>query len=235
MPESESTSESALNKTSETQNAVGRLLYSGRVILRAVRMWFKDLINLEEGLDREGTVVSIKSGKVMRGANAWLLMCSIMVASLGLDLNSAAVIIGAMLISPLMSPILGIGLAVGINDRDALFLAIRQFSIAIAIALFTSTLYFLITPLGELTKEIEARTAPTFLDGLVAVFGGLAGIISTSRKEKGSAIPGVAIATALMPPLCVTGFGIATGNWQIMLNSFYLFFLNSFLSRLPLF
>lgn len=235
MPESDQIQETKPKPTGESLISREQLIQTAKVFYRAVRMWLKSLINLEEGLDREGTVISIKSGKMMRGANAWLLMCSIMVASLGLDLNSAAVIIGAMLISPLMSPILGIGLAVGINDREAFFLAIRQFSISILIALVTSSIYFLITPLGEMTEEIKGRTAPTFLDGLVAVFGGLAGIISSSRKEKSSAIPGVAIATALMPPLCVTGFGIATGNWSVALNSFYLFFLNSFFIALTTF
>jgi uncharacterized hydrophobic protein (TIGR00271 family) len=190
--------------------------------------WFKGLTDLQKGVDREGTIIAIKNNKRMEGANAWLLMCSIMIASLGLDLNSPAVIIGAMLISPLMSPILGVGLSVAINDRDALYLSLRHFMIAILIALVTSTLYFLITPLGQLTHEIQARTAPTVLDGLVAIFGGLAGIISSSRKDKSNAIPGVAIATALMPPLCVTGYGLAKWNIGILVNSFYLFFLNSF-------
>lgn len=190
--------------------------------------WFHDFLHLEDGLSREGAIIAIKNNKEMRGANAWLLMCSIMIASLGLDLDSAAVIIGAMLISPLMAPILGIGLAVGINDRDALWISLRHFSIAIIIALITSTLYFYVTPLGQPTSEILKRTQPNLLDGLVAVFGGLAGIISVTRKDQSNAIPGVAIATALMPPLCVSGFGIANGNWSLMLNSFYLFFLNSF-------
>ncbi len=190
--------------------------------------WFKALMDIEDGADRDGTIIAIKTNKRMRGSNAWLLMCSIMIASLGLDLNSPAVIIGAMLISPLMSPILGVGLSVGINDRDTLFISLRHFMIAIAIALLTSTLYFLLTPFGQFTDEIRARTAPTVLDGLVAIFGGLAGIISTTRRDKSNAIPGVAIATALMPPLCVTGYGLANGRWDIMLNSFYLFFLNSF-------
>lgn len=208
-------------------------------LFNSIRDWLKDLIDLQEGMDREGTIIAIKNNKKMRGANAWLLMCSIMIASLGLDLNSPAVIIGAMLISPLMSPILGIGLAVGINDREALFISLQHFGIAILIALITSTLYFAITPLGQgqATDEILGRTKPTLLDGLVAVFGGLAGIISASRKDKSNAIPGVAIATALMPPLCVTGYGIAnllTGegdagaNMYVAINSFYLFFLNSF-------
>ncbi|MCB0653632.1 MAG: DUF389 domain-containing protein [Saprospiraceae bacterium] len=197
-------------------------------VFYAVKDWFADLIDLKEGLSREGTIIAIKNNKRMRGANAWMLMCSIMIASLGLDLDSAAVIIGAMLISPLMAPILGIGLAVGINDREALIISLRHFSIAIFIALITSTFYFSITPLGLPTSEILRRTSPNLLDSLVAVFGGLAGIISISRKDQSNAIPGVAIATALMPPLCVSGYGLANGNWQVMLNAFYLFFLNSF-------
>jgi len=147
---------------------------------------------------------------------------------LGLDLNSPAVIIGAMLISPLMSPILGIGLGVGINDRETLSSSLQHFMLAAIIALVTSYVYFrFITPFGDVTDEISARTAPNLLDGLVAIFGGTAGVISTTRKDKSNAIPGVAIATALMPPLCVTGFGIAKGNWTFMLNSFYLFFMNA--------
>ncbi|HKK79877.1 MAG TPA: DUF389 domain-containing protein, partial [Phaeodactylibacter sp.] len=176
---------------------------------KALKEWFRSLLDLREGLDREGTIVAIRTNKRMQGANAWLLGCSIMIASLGLDLNSPAVIIGAMLVSPLMSPILGIGLGVAINDKDAMFTAMRHFAIAIVIALVTSTFYFFITPFGNMTEEIQSRTSPTFLDGLVAIFGGFAGIISSTRKDKTNAIPGVAIATALMPPLCVTGFGIA--------------------------
>ncbi len=195
---------------------------------QSISQWFRDLVDLKEGTDREGTIIAIKSSKRMRGANAWLLMASIMIASLGLDLDSPAVIIGAMLISPLMSPILGVGLGIAINDRKTLDIALNNFVIAILITLVTSTLYFTITPLGDLNESIDSRTKPTILDGLVAIFGGLAGIISTTRKDKTSAIPGVAIATALMPPLCVTGYGLAKLDWDIALNSFYLFFLNSF-------
>lgn len=204
-------------------------------IISEVKDWFVSLFDLESGSDREGTIIYIKNNKRVRGANAWMLICSIMIASLGLDLGSPAVIIGAMLISPLMSPILGIGLGVAINDKDTLLISLQHFGISILIALVTSTLYFSITPFGDITPEIESRTSPTFLDGLVAIFGGLAGIISTTRKDKSNAIPGVAIATALMPPLCVTGFGLANFRelgtdvaWGIAQNSFYLFFLNSF-------
>jgi len=191
------------------------------------RTFLVDLFELQSGLDREGTIVNIKNNKKMRGANAWLLMASIMIASLGLDQSSPAVIIGAMLISPLMSPILGLGLAIGINDRTTLKISAQHFMIAIGIALVTSTLYFALTPLGEMNPEIESRTGPTPLDILIAFFGGVAGIISGSRKDKSNAIPGVAIATALMPPLCVAGFGIANADIKIFLNAFYLFFLNS--------
>jgi len=189
--------------------------------------FFRVLVNLQEGLDKRGTIKNIRENRQMRGANAWLLMCSIMVASLGLDLNSPAVIIGAMLISPLMSPILGIGMAVGINNRGMLSDSLKHFGISIGIALVTSFIFFKLTPFGEETPEISARTAPTLLDVLVAFFGGVAGIVSGSRKDKSNALPGVAIATALMPPLCVTGFGIANGDWEIALRSFYLFFLNA--------
>ena len=218
-------------------------------VLVSFRAWLHKMLDLQEGLDREGTIISIKNNKKMQGANAWMLGCSIMIASLGLDLNSPAVIIGAMLVSPLMSPILGVGLGVAINDKDTFFTSLRHFGLAILIALVTSTIYFFVSPFGQVTSEIQSRTSPTFLDGLVAVFGGLAGIISITRKDKSNAIPGVAIATALMPPLCVTGFGIAemlelllsqgeltpekfnqsfNSIMGIMGGSFYLFFLNSF-------
>lgn len=186
-----------------------------------------DLIDINVGTDQRGSMRNIMNNKEMKGANAWLLMCSIMVASLGLDLNSPAVIIGAMLISPLMSPILGIGLGVAVNDRQTLSVSLQHFASSILIALITSFIYFKLTPLRQVTPEILARTQPNLLDGLVAIFGGLAGIISMTRKDKSNAVPGVAIATALMPPLCVAGFGLAEGRLDFFTNAFYLFFLNS--------
>ncbi len=200
---------------------------SGRLI-NHIGHFLHDITDIKEGLDEQGTKVSIQKNIQIKGSNIWLLMSAIMVASLGLNLNSPAVIIGAMLISPLMSPILGIGLSVGINDRSTLYQSMYHFAIAIAVSLITSALYFAITPLsGEHTSEILARTSPTLLDVLVAFFGGIAGIVSGSRAEKSNAIPGVAIATALLPPLCVSGYGLANGEWTIFFNSFYLFFLNS--------
>ncbi len=189
---------------------------------------FNEFIHLDHGVDKHAAIREIKSKQSMGGANAWMLMCSIMIASIGLNLDSQAVIIGAMLISPLMAPILGIGTSVAINDRDGLYDALMHFGAAILIALVSSTVYFWLTPLDEFTQEIQSRTTPTFLDVLIAVFGGIAGIISIARKDVSTTMPGVAIATALMPPLCVTGFGLANGHYDLALKAFYLFFLNSF-------
>ncbi|NNE28502.1 MAG: DUF389 domain-containing protein, partial [Saprospiraceae bacterium] len=171
-----------------------------RQLWAGLKKFFKNLTELKSGLDREGTIVNIRNNMRMQGANSWMLMCSIVIASIGLDQNSQAVIIGAMLISPLMSPILGVGLSVGINDFSSLRVSMRHFGISIGIALFAATFYFLVTPFGEATEQIVARTAPTILDAAIALFGGIAGIISFSQKDKSNAIPGVAIATALMPP-----------------------------------
>ncbi len=222
MPESKPIS--SKNKTSSPRWSEKSL----RELFVELKDFFEDLVDLKDGMDQRGSIVNIINNKEMKGANAVLLMCSIMVASLGLDLNSPAVIIGAMLISPLMSPILGVGLGFGINDRETLFISLQHFFLALVISLVTSYLYFTFTPFGVLTDEIEGRTAPNLLDGLVAIFGGTAGIISITRKDKSNAIPGVAIATALMPPLCVAGYGLAKGEFQFFLNAFYLFFLNSF-------
>jgi uncharacterized hydrophobic protein (TIGR00271 family) len=182
---------------------------------------------LAEGTDIEGTVAQVTADASLRGANLWLLACSSVLASIGLDTNSAAVIIGAMLISPLMGPIVGVGLATAIDDRALLVRALKSFGMAMTISLVASFLYFLATPLGEITSELQSRTSPTLLDVGVAFFGGLAGIVSTSRREQTMAIPGVAIATALMPPLCTAGFGLATGNLRFFLGAFYLFFINA--------
>ena len=190
--------------------------------------YLSDVVDLKKGVDPDATIHDIKSKSSLAGANSWMLMCSIVIASIGLSQDSQAVIIGAMLISPLMSPILGIGLSIGINDMYTLKDSISQFAIAITIAVLTSYIYFEITPFNELTGQISSRTKPTFLDIFIAIFGGIAGIISTARKDISTTLPGVAIATALMPPLCVTGYGMATSDWKIASASFYLFFLNTF-------
>lgn len=190
--------------------------------------YFSKVIDLKEGVNKRAVIEEIALKKSMSGANSWMLMCSIVIASIGLDIDSPVIIIGAMLISPLMSPILGIGVGVGINDTDMLKDSLWQFGIAVIIAILTSTIYFIVSPFGELTEQIRLRTEPTFLDIPIAFFGGIAGIVSIARKDISTALPGVAIATALMPPLCVAGFGLSCLNWEIAASSFYLFFLNTF-------
>ena len=151
-----------------------------------------------------------------------------MVASIGLNVNSTAVIIGAMLISPLMGPIMGIGLALGTNDFQLVERSLKNFGFMVSVAIMTSTLYFCISPLSNAQSELLARTTPTTWDVLIALFGGLAGIVAQSRKDRTSTvIPGVAIATALMPPLCTAGFGIATGQFSYFIGAIYLFFINT--------
>lgn len=162
----------------------------------------------------------------IKGTNLWVLMFAIIVASVGLNVNSTAVIIGAMLISPLMGPIMGIGYGIGINDFELIKSAAKSIGLAVLISLISATLYFLISPLSEAQSELLARTTPTLWDVLIALFGGMAGILATTRKEKSNVIPGVAIATALMPPLCTAGYGLATGHLSYFFGAFYLFFIN---------
>ena len=197
-------------------------------IIRDLRHFLKDRFNLDDDkASEQETIEDIKKGVVFRGTNLWILMFAIMVASVGLNVNSPAVIIGAMLISPLMGPIMGIGLGVGINDLELIVKAFRNLAIAVVISVLTSAAYFWISPLNDAQSELLARTSPTLWDVLIALFGGLAGIVAGSRKEKSNAIPGVAIATALMPPLCTAGFGLATAQWNYFFGAFYLFFINS--------
>lgn len=177
--------------------------------------------------DEREIVEQISSGVSFRGAQLWVLIFAIFIASLGLNVNSTAVIIGAMLISPLMGPIIGMGLAVGTNDLGLLKRAAKNFGVATLISVLTATVYFLITPLGEAQSELLARTSPTLYDVLIAFCGGAAGIIALCTRGKGNVIPGVAIATALMPPLCTAGFGLATGHLMYFLGAFYLFFINT--------
>lgn len=177
--------------------------------------------------DHQSIITTIDNGVVFRGTNLWILIFAIFVASLGLNVNSTAVIIGAMLISPLMGPIMGIGLGMGINDVVLLKKALTNYFIATIAALITSTIFFLISPLNDAHSEILARTSPSIYDVLIALFGGFAGIIATSSKQKGNVIPGVAIATALMPPLCTAGYGLATFQFSFFFGAFYLFIINT--------
>ena len=168
-------------------------------------------IRQEKEDDRE-TIESIKRGVEFKGTNLWVLIFATFIASLGLNMNSTAVIIGAMLISPLMGPIMGFGLGLGTFDFELIKRAFRNFATATVFGIITSTIYFLLTPIDEAQSELLARTQPTVYDVLIAFFGGLAGIVASSTKSKGNVIPGVAIATALMPPLCTAGFGLSSCN-----------------------
>lgn len=193
-----------------------------------IKKFLKEYLDLRKDRDNElATVESIRKGVEFKGANLWILIFATFMASLGLNVNSTAVIIGAMLISPLMGPIMGIGLSVGLNDFELMKRSLKSFLITTAFSVATSTFFFLISPVAEGQSELLARTSPTIYDVFIALLGGLAGVVAISTKEKGNVIPGVAIATALMPPLCTAGYGLATGNLIYFLGAFYLYFINS--------
>lgn len=178
-------------------------------------------------VSQEEAESAIRDGVTFRGTNILILIIAIFIASLGLNTNSTAVIIGAMLISPLMGPIIGIGLGVGVQDFRLIKHSARNLAMATTFSVLTSTLYFLISPVGEGHSELLARTSPTIYDVLIGLFGGGAGIIAIGSRSKGNVIPGVAIATALMPPLCTAGYGLATWQMSYFFGAFYLFLINS--------
>lgn len=187
----------------------------------------KNLLNLNKGAeDKQKTLDNVISNISFSGANLWILACAIMVASVGLNINSTAVVIGAMLISPLMGPIVGAGFALGIYDFNLLKKSLVDLLIATVVSLIVATLYFYLSPFKEIQSELLARTSPTIFDALIAFFGGLAGVIAITRVEKGNPIPGVAISTALMPALCTAGYGIATANWNFFFGAMFLYCIN---------
>lgn len=185
------------------------------------------IFDIKTDSNKEATVKQINEEIYLRGSNIIYLICSALLASVGLDVGSPAVIIGAMLISPLMSPILGIGLSLGVHDKENFLISVREFAFSVFLSLLVSTIYFFLTPLGNITPEILSRIKPTALDIIVAFFGGLAGIVAATRSKITSALPGVAIATALMPPICTAGFGLATLRFEYFFGAFYLFFINA--------
>jgi uncharacterized hydrophobic protein (TIGR00271 family) len=197
-------------------------------ILKNFSDFLRQLLDIREDSDRSETVESVRKDINFKGHNAWILIFSIMVASVGLNANSPAVVIGAMLISPLMGPIVGVGLGTAINDGRMLRRSITNMLVMVILSVITSSIYFAITPLQEMGSELAARTEPTILDVLVAIFGGLALIVAKAKKGTiSNAIAGVAIGTALMPPLCTAGYGFATGQWLKLAGALYLFFINS--------
>ena len=195
---------------------------------KSIKAYFARMLDIRQEQENEQeTIESIQQGVEFKGTNLWVLIFATFIASLGLNTNSTAVIIGAMLISPLMGPIMGFGLGLGIADFDLIKRSFRNFATATLFSVITSSIYFLISPINEAQSELLARTQPTLYDVLIAFFGGLAGIVASSTKSKGNVIPGVAIATALMPPLCTAGFGLATGNLYYFFGAFYLYFINT--------
>jgi uncharacterized hydrophobic protein (TIGR00271 family) len=191
------------------------------------RQRFKEIVNISRDVDWAIASESIRKNIYFRGPNVWILAAAVIIAAIGLNINSIPMIIGAMLISPLMGPIMGFGLGLGVNDTALLKESLKHLGIMVLVSIIASTLYFLVTPLElDNPTELMARTRPTIYDVLVALFGGFAGILETCRKEKGLVIAGVAIATTLLPPLCAIGYGIVTLNHVYIIGPFYLFFIN---------
>ena len=192
-----------------------------------VREFLKITLNLTNDVDIPAASENIRKNIPFRGPNVYILFVAIIIASVGLNVNSIPVIIGAMLISPLMGPITGLGLGLGTNDRELVLFSIKNLLVMVGISLLAATLYFILTPLEiDNPTELLARTRPTIYDVFIALFGGLAGVLETARKEKGTVLSGVAIATALMPPLCTVGYGIANLSWQYTIGALFLFSIN---------
>ena len=192
-----------------------------------VREFLKITLNLTNDVDIPAASENIRKNIPFRGPNVYILFVAIIIASVGLNVNSIPVIIGAMLISPLMGPITGLGLGLGTNDRELVLFSIKNLLVMVGISLLAATLYFIVTPLEiDNPTELLARTRPTIYDVFIALFGGLAGVLETARKEKGTVLSGVAIATALMPPLCTVGYGIANLSWQYTIGALFLFSIN---------
>lgn len=193
-----------------------------------IKSFLRSILSMTDYIDVDAAYQSVRNNVPFRGPTVYILFIAIIIASIGLNVNSIPVIIGAMLISPLMSPIIGFGLGLGANDRQLVLSSLKNLGIMVAISLLASTLYFVLTPLEvDNPTELLARTKPTIYDVMIALFGGLAGVMEISRKEKGTVLSGVAIATALMPPLCTVGYGLANLNWQNAVGALYLFFINS--------
>lgn len=195
---------------------------------QSLKEYLPELLSIKKGTDKEATAATIREGVSIKGQTAWILVFSILIASIGLNTSSPAVVIGAMLISPLMGPILGIGYSIGVNDVDTLKASVINFGAMVLLSLLTSFLFFSIPIFKESTPEILARTRPDVRDVLIAITGGLALIIAISRpKPQFNTVAGVAIATALMPPLCTAGFGLATGQFKYFGGAMFLFTINS--------
>lgn len=205
-------------------------------LVASIKVFLIELLDFREDTDREATISAIKADIPFKGATAWILICSIFVASVGLNADSSAVVIGAMLISPLMGPILGVGLSIAINDIDTLKKSLINLLTMLVLSLLTAFLFFYLFPLNQDTSELLGRVRPDIRDVLIAFFGGLALIIARTKKGTiATVIFGVAIATALMPPLCTAGYGLSQGNWDYFIGAMYLFAINTIFIALATF
>ncbi len=205
-------------------------------LFASIKIFLVELLDFRHDTDREATISAIKADIPFKGATAWILICSIFVASVGLNANSTAVVIGAMLISPLMGPILGVGMSIAINDIDTLRKSLINLLTMLALSLLTAFLFFYFFPLNQDTSELLGRVRPDIRDVLIAFFGGLALIIARTKKGTiASVIFGVAIATALMPPLCTAGYGLSQGKWDYFVGAMYLFAINTIFIALATF
>jgi len=202
----------------------------------STRKFLKELLDIRPNTDQEATKEAIIADIPFKGHTSWILICSIFIASVGLNANSTAVVIGAMLISPLMGPILGLGMSLAINDIDTLRRSLKNFAVMVVLSILTAYLFFATFPLQNESSELLSRTNPDIRDVLIAFFGGLALVVARAKKGTiASVIFGVAIATALMPPLCTVGFGLAIGNWDYAAGAMYLFVINSIFIALATF
>ncbi len=224
------------NKPTSAEETTESVKRDAKGLFASLNTFLRELLNIRLETDKDQTIEDVKNDIPFKGHTAWILIFSVFVASIGLNVSSTAVVIGAMLISPLMGPIVGVGLAIAINDIDTLRRSLINLGVMVGLSVFAATLYFWASPLTQLTPELEARTAPTILDVLVAVFGGLALIVAKSKKgTMPNAIAGVAIATALMPPLCTVGYGIAVWQPEFFLGALYLFCINAIFIALSTF
>lgn len=228
--------EEQAKKESSVEKSKAAIKKDAKGLVANVKAFLVDLLDFRQDTDREATIEAIKGDVSFKGATAWILICSIYVASIGLNANSTAVVIGAMLISPLMGPILGIGMSIATNDVDTLRKSLINLATMIVLSLLAAFMFFWLFPLSEDTSELLGRTKPDIRDVLIAFFGGLALIIARTKKGTiASVIFGVAIATALMPPLCTAGYGLAIQNWEYFGGAMYLFIINTIFIALATF
>ena len=216
------------DENSSLKNSDNSISGNAKGLFSSMLSFFKEILDFRNETDKAATLHSIKNDISIKGPTAWILICSIFVASVGLNANSIPVVIGAMLISPLMGPILGFGLSIAINDLETLKKSVLNFSVMVVLSVLTAYLFFSFFPLREESSELLSRTNPDIRDVLIAFFGGLALIIAKTKKGTiSTVIYGVAIATALMPPLCTVGYGLAIGKFDFASGAMYLFMINT--------